>query len=68
MPYIWTSWGDGVGAFFHDYKVYNILRFRNRIGSMDDKNWTGKTKVLLESIRDFSGLLSCDEIWDSLAK
>ena len=32
------------------------------------KNWTEKTKVLLESIRDFSGLLNCDKIWDSLAK
>ena len=32
------------------------------------KNWTEKTKVLLESIHDFSGLPNCDEIWDSLAK
>ena len=32
------------------------------------KNWTEKTKVLLESIGDFSGLLNYDEIWDSLAK
>ena len=32
------------------------------------KNWTGKTKALLESIKDHCGLMSCDEQWDALAK
>ena len=32
------------------------------------KNWVGKTKALLESIKDCSGLMSCDEQWDALAK
>ena len=32
------------------------------------ENRASKTKVLLEGILDFGGLLNCDKIWNSLAK
>ena len=31
-------------------------------------NWTWKTKQMLESINDYGGLLSIDEMWNELAK
>ena len=32
------------------------------------KNWAWKTKKELESIKDFGGTLSTDELWDALAQ
>ena len=32
------------------------------------KNWVWKTKKLLDGIKDFGGLLSIDELWDTLAQ
>ena len=32
------------------------------------KNWAWKTKKVLESIKDFGGTLSTDELWDALAQ
>ena len=36
-------------------------------GKPTAKNWAGKTKELMESIKDFSGLMTGDEQWDALA-
>ena len=41
--------------------------WRESISGRMAKNWTGKMKVLLGSIKDYSGLMSCDEQWNALA-
>ena len=32
------------------------------------RNWAWKTQNLLDTIKDFGGLLSIDELWDALAQ
>ena len=32
------------------------------------RNWAWKTQKLLNTIKDFGGLLSADELWDALAQ
>ena len=57
---------------------FNILRFRNIIMNMEKdritskvslfQNWAWKTRALLESIKDYGGVLSIDKIRNELAK
>ena len=46
-------------------KVFLWSRY---IAGPNNNNWVWKTKTLLDSIRDFGGLLNIDEIWNELAK
>lgn len=71
-----------MGSLDNEHK-FNILRFRLRISCLDNdrittkvyvwskslvgSNWAWKIKKLLESIGDFGGLLSLDELWNELA-
>ena len=52
----------------NDHLTKIVYGWSKSLAGPNCKNWMWKTKTLLESIQDFGGLLSVDEIWNELAK
>ena len=77
----WAFWGTGWVPFLMTIKfrnsimnikkdriTSNVYAWSLSLAGPKFQNWAWKTRTLLESIKDYGGVLTIDEIWNELMK